>query len=336
MSILVTGGAGYIGSHTLLALAEAGHQAIVVDDLSTGNRMLVPDGVRLYVGAIQNSSFMDDVLAREGVTDIIHFAASIVVSESVANPLKYYRNNVAATLSLLESAVRTGVKRIIFSSTAAVYGEPDVVVVAEDTPLAPINPYGASKMQVERMLRDLAAAGGPRHTILRYFNVAGADLAGRAGQVVENSTHLIKAVCETVRGRRPVLEIFGDDYNTPDGSCIRDFIHVSDLADAHVCALEHLRGSAGSHVYNCGYGRGRSVKEVIAAAERVSGMAVPHRIAPRRPGDPAALVADSTRLRSELNWRPRYDDLDVIIRTALDWDAGLSDMLAGVNGPPSS
>lgn len=320
-TVLVTGGAGYIGSHAVLALRAAGRAVVVLDDLSTGDRGLVPANVPLIVGDVADAERVGSLLRDHRVGTVMHFAGSIIVPESVADPLKYYRNNTAASRSLIEACVTAGVGRFIFSSTAAVYGNPPTRMVTEQTPTAPVSPYGWSKLMTEQMLADVAAAYPSFRSIaLRYFNVAGADPAGRAGQVTPNATHLIKLACETALGRRDALNIFGTDYPTPDGTCVRDYIHVSDLADAHVCALEHLERGGDSLVLNCGYGRGYSVRQVADAVDRVLGRPLSKREAPRRAGDPVELVADSTRLRDLLGWRPRLDDLDLIVRHALEWE----------------
>jgi len=320
-TVLVTGGAGYIGSHTVLALQAAGRAVVVLDDLSTGDRGLVPADVPLIVGDVADAERTGALLRDHRVGTVMHFAGSIIVPESVADPLKYYRNNTAASRSLIEAYVTAGVGRFIFSSTAAVYGNPPTRMVTEQTPVAPLSPYGWSKLMTEQMLADVAAAHPAfRYIALRYFNVAGADPHGRAGQVTPNATHLIKLACETALGRRDALNIFGTDYPTPDGTCVRDYIHVSDLADAHVCALEHLERGGDSLVLNCGYGRGYSVRQVATAMERAAGLPLPQVEAPRRAGDPVELVADSTRLRDLLDWRPRLDDLDLIVRHALEWE----------------
>ena len=317
--MLVTGGAGYIGSHVVLALREAGHSVIVLDDFSTGRREAIPNGVILVEGDAGDSGITAQLFERHRVEAVIHFAGSIVVPESVRRPLDYYRNNTCASRNLLASCVVQGVRHLVFSSTAAVYGSPARVPVTEDTPTAPINPYGASKLMTEWMLRDTAAAHSLTYAALRYFNVAGADPQGRVGQSTPFATHLIKVACEAAVGRRTHVELFGDDYDTPDGTCIRDYIHVSDLADAHVKALEYLAAGRGNVVLNCGYGRGHSVREVLASVQRV---AKPFEVrrAVRRPGDAAILVADATRLRGTLQWEPRFGDLDAIVETALAWE----------------
>jgi UDP-glucose 4-epimerase len=325
MAILVTGGAGYIGSHTTHALLDRGEQVVVVDNLSTGLRALVPQTAAFVEGDIADRSLMTKVIAAHRVDAAIHFAGSVVVPESVADPLKYYRNNTGATCLLLEACSSAGVRHVIFSSTAAVYGTPQVSPVPESAAAAPISPYGRSKLMTEWMLEDAARAGVLDYIALRYFNVAGADLKGRTGQSTRDATHLIKRACKAALGRIPFLEIFGTDYPTPDGTGIRDYIHVVDLANAHLAALDALRSGKGSGVYNAGYGRGFSVRDVIRAVERVAGKPLPVREAPRRPGDPASVVADSSRLRGELGWSAQHDDLDEIVRSAYGWEMRLNE-----------
>ncbi|MDX9741314.1 MAG: UDP-glucose 4-epimerase GalE [Gammaproteobacteria bacterium] len=322
-AILVTGGAGYIGSHVVRQLGERGERVLVLDNLSTGQRDAVLHG-ELIVGDTGDAELVERVLRQNDVRAVMHFAAHIVVPESVSDPLKYYLNNTSNTRNLLACCARTGVEHFIFSSTAAVYGIPDTIPVAEDARLEPINPYGRSKLMSEWMLRDLAAAGGMKHVILRYFNVAGADLDGRIGQSTPAATHLIKVACEAVTGQRDRVEIFGTDYPTPDGSGVRDYIHVEDLAAAHLSALDHLRAGADSTVLNCGYGHGYSVREVLDMVQRVAGCEIEIIESPRRAGDPPALTADATRIRGTLGWQPRYDDLEVIVRTALAWERKLA------------
>ncbi len=320
MTVLVTGGAGYIGSHAVRALCAASVPTVVLDDLSTGCASLVPPNVPLIQGNIRQRTLVADTLRRHAVDSVIHFAASIVVPDSVERPLDYYTNNVANSLRLIEACVAHGVRHFVFSSSAAVYGQPSIVPVPEDAPPAPVNPYGTTKLMIEWVLRDTAAAHGLRYGALRYFNVAGADPAGQVGQVSRESTHLIKTACEAALGLRPEIAIYGTDYPTPDGTCIRDYIHVSDLADIHVLALCRLQEGGDSFVANCGYGRGYSVREVLSAVERIHGRPLNVREASRRPGDPPALVADTTRLARVLGWRPRSDALDDIISTALAWE----------------
>jgi UDP-glucose 4-epimerase len=324
MTILVTGGAGYIGSHMAHTLVDAGETIIVVDDLSTGFRSALPRLATLVVGDVGNEALLADVIKTHAVTEIIHFAASIVVPESVHDPLGYYRNNTMNTRALLEVAVATGVRRFIFSSTAAVYGNPERVPVDEAAPLKPMSPYGNSKLMSEMMLKDVTAAHGLAHVILRYFNVAGADPKLRTGQATVGATHLIKVAVETALGLRPQMDVFGTDYDTPDGTCIRDYIHVSDLVRAHSDALAHLRRGGASDTFNCGYGHGYSVLEVIEAVKRASGRDFAVRLAARRAGDPASIVADARRIRAELNWTPKFDDLDTIVAHALAWERKLA------------
>lgn len=323
MAVLVSGGAGYIGSHMVLELLDRGENVVVLDNLSTGFWWAVPKEVPLIQGDIGDQDLLARIIAEHGITEIAHFAAKIVVPESVADPLGYYFNNTVKTRALLESAVRGGLRRIIFSSTAAVYGEPAVSPVPEEIDLNPINPYGRSKLMSEWMLADTAKAHGLAYVVLRYFNVAGADPRGRSGQSSPNATHLIKVAGQAALGQRPGLEVFGTDYPTPDGTCIRDYIHVTDLARAHIAALEHLRGGGGSLTLNCGYGRGYSVKEVVEVVKKVSGVDFPVKLSGRRAGDPASLVAKADRIRSELGWTPEHDDLEEIVRQALTWEEKL-------------
>lgn len=318
-TILVTGGAGYIGSHVVRQLGERGERIVVLDNLSTGFRSAVLHG-ELVVGDTGDEALVTRLLEQHGIDAVLHFAAHIVVPESVANPLKYYRNNTANTRTLLECAVRAGVRHFIFSSTAAVYGMPAGGVAGEDSPTQPINPYGLSKLMSEWMLRDVAAVTPLRYVALRYFNVAGADPEARIGQSTPEATHLIKVACEAVTGKRAHVAIFGTDYDTPDGTCIRDYIHVEDLAAAHLRALDHLRSGGASTTLNCGYGRGFSVREVLDAVDRVSGTTLVRREETRRAGDPPRLVARADAIRQVLGWAPRHDDLDHIVRTALAWE----------------
>jgi UDP-glucose 4-epimerase len=320
MTILVTGGAGYIGSHMVHALRDAGEDVVVLDNLSTGRRDAVPAGVPLVVADTGDAGALDALMREHRPEAVIHFAASIVVPHSVRDPLGYYRNNTANSRTLMAAAVAAKVRHFIFSSTAAVYGNPAQVPVPEDAPLAPMSPYGASKMMTEMMLRDVSAAHGMGHVILRYFNVAGADPKGRTGQSTPDATHLIKVAVQTALGLRPRLDVFGTDYPTADGTCVRDYIHVTDLVAAHAAALSHLRGGGENATLNCGYGQGYSVLEVIAAVKRASGRDFPVRHAARRPGDPAAIVADGRRLRELFGWRPAFDDLDTIVKHALAWE----------------
>ncbi|HKC31976.1 MAG TPA: UDP-glucose 4-epimerase GalE [Xanthobacteraceae bacterium] len=324
MTILVTGGAGYIGSHMVHALVDAGERVVVLDNLSTGFDWAVAKQATLVIGETGDQALVQNLIAQNGVEAIIHFAASIVVPESVADPLGYYRNNTANSRALIECAVRGGVKQFIFSSTAAVYGNPAKVPVDENDQLMPMSPYGSSKLMTEIMLRDAGAAHGLAHVILRYFNVAGADPALRTGQSTKGATHLIKVAVETALGRRPRMQVFGTDYPTPDGTCVRDYIHVADLVRAHGDALRYLRGGGASTTLNCGYGRGFSVFQVIDTVRRVSGVDFEIELAARRPGDPARIVARSDKIRALLGWRPQYDDLATIARDALEWELRLA------------
>jgi len=323
MTILVTGGAGYIGSHMVHELVDSGEPTVVLDNLSTGFRFLIPGKVPFVAGSTGDRALVAQTLREHNITAIIHFAASIVVPESVADPLGYYSNNTMNTCSLIDVAIEAGVKQFIFSSTAAVYGNPAHSPVREDDPTAPISPYGTSKLMSEIMLHDAGKAHGLRFVILRYFNVAGADPKLRTGQSTPAATHLIKVACEAALGKRPKLDVFGTDYPTPDGTCVRDYIHVSDLARAHSAALGYLRRGGASATFNCGYGRGASVLEVIDSVRRASRVDFPVEIAERRPGDPAALVADVERIRAVLDWRPLYQDLDNIVSHALSWERRL-------------
>jgi UDP-glucose 4-epimerase len=319
MKILVTGGAGYIGSHMVRTLGEKGHEVVVYDNLSTGHRDSVLHG-RLVVGDTGDSAALDRLFGTEGFDAVAHFAASIVVEESVRDPLKYYRNNFCNALNLINACLEHHVDKFIFSSTAAVYGIPAGNPVTEKAALSPINPYGASKAMVEQALRDVGGVSRLRYVALRYFNVAGADALCRIGQKYKDATHLITLSLKTALGLRPQLRIFGTDYDTPDGTCIRDYIHVDDLIDAHVLALDHLASGGGSKVYNCGYGHGYSVKEVVRAVKDVTGVDFPAAEAARRDGDPPSLVADSALIRKDLGWEPSRDDLVYIIKTAWEWE----------------
>jgi len=324
-NVLVTGGAGYIGSHAVLALKDAGWHVAVVDDLSNGSRSVVPDDVPFYQGSIAERVLVDSIIDECGIGAIMHFAGSIVVPESVDHPLKYYANNTLASHSLISAAVDAGVKHILFSSTAAVYGAPSQVPIVEDDPKLPINPYGASKLMTERMLADAAAAHPFNYGALRYFNVAGADPKGRSGQIGKGSTHLIKIACEAAVGKRPHVAVYGNDYPTPDGTCIRDYIHVSDLAAAHVAALEWLVEHPQENLaMNCGYGKGLSVLQVLDAVDRLTNQPVKRVIEGRRAGDPPELVADNKRLLETLDWRPSYADIDRIVGDALSWERKLA------------
>ena len=321
-SILITGGAGYIGSHVALQLRARGERVVVLDDLSRGFRQAVLDAP-LVVGNVGDRDTVRAAIAEHGVDTVMHFAAYTVVPESVRDPLKYYGNNTCATRSLLECCLEGEVRHFVFSSTAAVYGIPADGVAAEDTPTAPINPYGSSKLMSEWMLAAVAHASPLRYVSLRYFNVAGSDSVGRIGQATPNATLLVKVACEAAVGKRAEVAIFGTDYPTPDGTGVRDYIHVGDLAAAHLDALQYLRAGGGSTTLNVGYGHGYSVRQVLASVERVSGKRLNVREEPRRPGDPPALVARAERIRRELNWQPRLDDLDAIVYTALAWEQRL-------------
>jgi UDP-glucose 4-epimerase len=323
MTVLVTGGAGYIGSHMVRALADAGERVVVVDNLSTGFSAFLPEGVPLFIGDAGDERFVESVIARHQVESIIHFAGSVVVPDSMRDPLGYYRNNTMTTQGLLKAAVRTGVSRFIFSSTAAVYGNPDQVPVPEHAPTRPLSPYGSSKLMTEIMLHDVASAHGMSYVVLRYFNVAGADPQARMGLATVGATHLLKIAVEAATGQRAKIDVFGTDYPTPDGSCIRDFIHVSDLAQAHRAALSYLHGGGASMTLNCGYGRGYSVLETIEAVRHVSGRNFAVQYAPRRPGDIMTMVADTSRIRATLDWTPQYDGLETIARHALAWEEKL-------------
>jgi UDP-glucose 4-epimerase len=325
MTVLVTGGAGYIGSHTVHKLRDAGEDVVVLDNLSTGFRFLVPAALPFVAGSTGDREAVAKTIRNFGVDAIVHFAASIVVPDSVADPLGYYRNNTLNTCSLLDVAIEEGVRQFIFSSTAAVYGNAEHVPVREDEPTVPISPYGTSKLMSEIMLHDAGRAHGLRFVVLRYFNVAGADPDGRTGQSTPQATHLIKVACEAALGKRAKLDVFGTDYATPDGTCVRDYIHVSDLAQAHSAALDYLRSGGPSGTFNCGYGRGASVFEVIDAVKRVSGVDFPVHISGRRDGDPASLVADVARIRNTLPWTPRFQDLDLIVAHALAWERKLEE-----------
>jgi UDP-glucose 4-epimerase len=317
--ILVTGGAGYIGSHVVRQLGEAGERVVTLDNLCTGFREAVTHG-ELVIGHTGDQALVSRILAEHEIDTIVHFAAHTIVPESVADPLKYYGNNTCATRSLLQCAREAGVRHIVFSSTAAVYGMPPGGIAREDSPTAPINAYGTSKLMSEWMLRDLAAAGGPRYVALRYFNVAGSDPECRIGQSTPNATLLVKVACEVACGKRDALTIFGTDYATPDGTGVRDYIHVEDLAAAHLDALTWLRNGGDSQVLNCGYGHGYSVREVVQAVERITGEPLPVREDGRRPGDPPTLVADANRIRELLGWTPKLDDLDKIVASSLAWE----------------
>jgi UDP-glucose 4-epimerase len=324
--VLVTGGAGYIGSHAVLALRDAGWPVVVIDNLTTGFRWAIPADVPFVEADIGDSAAVGAALRMHGIGAIVHFAGSIIVPESVENPLKYYRNNTANSRALVEAAVSAGVKHFIFSSTAATYGIPEIVPVREDMPTVPINPYGMSKLMTEIMLRDVAAAHPINFCALRYFNVAGADPKGRTGQSTAGATHLIKVAVEAAIGKRDHVSVFGTDYATPDGTGVRDYIHVSDLADAHVAALNKLVADpAASHIMNAGYGRGFSVSEVLDSVDRVTNLTLDRRMEPRRAGDPDALIADNSRILATLDWVPQRADLDGIVKDALAWERTLAE-----------
>lgn len=329
MTVLVTGGAGYIGSHMTLALAEAGESVVVIDNLSTGFSPFVPQGVPLFIGDAGDENLVENVIAAHQVDAIIHFAGSVVVPESIRDPLAYYRNNTLATRNLLNVAVKCKIPRFIFSSTAAVYGNPEAVPVAEDAATRPLSPYGMSKLMSEIMLHDVAAAHGLNYVALRYFNVAGADPHARVGLAATGATHLLKIAVEAATGQRPSVEIYGTDYPTPDGTCVRDFIHVSDLVEAHRGALDYLSRGGASATFNCGYGRGYSVRQVIEAVRRISGRPIAVTEGERRPGDIMTMVADVTRIHGAIKWTPRYGDLDTIATHALAWEEKLQRLRAG-------
>jgi UDP-glucose 4-epimerase len=323
MAVLVTGGAGYIGSHMVLALTDAGEETVVLDNLSTGFPWAVAPAATLIKGDIGDEELVQALIKKHKIEAIVHFAGSIVVPDSVSDPLGYYLNNTVKSRALMHAAVKSDVKNFIFSSTAAVYGNPKNLPVFETDEPAPISPYGTSKLMTELMLRDSHAAYGLNYVALRYFNVAGADPKGRSGQSTPRATHLIKVACQTALGQRGQMDVFGTDYDTPDGTCVRDYIHVSDLIAAHMDALAHLRRGGKSGIYNCGYGKGYSVLEVIKAVEKAYGAPVNAQLGPRRAGDPAGIVAGAQKVRDELGWQPRYDDLDFIVKSALDWERHL-------------
>ena len=329
MTVLVTGGAGYIGSHMVLELLDAGEKVVVLDNLSTGFAWAVPQGVPLIVGDFGDAAVVTPLLKEHDVTEIIHFAAKIVVPESVADPLGYYLNNTAMARTLIACAVEHGVKHFIFSSTAAVYGDPARSPVTESEPLHPMSPYGRSKLMVEWMLEDVSRAHPMSHVVLRYFNVAGADPKGRVGQSSANATHLIKVAVQSALGFRPGMEVFGTDYPTPDGSGVRDFIQVTDLARAHLHALHYLRSAGDSTTCNVGYQRGYSVLEVIKLVKEISGVDFPVKLSARRPGDVGSIVASNGHIRSALGWAPKHDDLRAILQQALDWERRLHNRQAG-------
>ena len=325
--VLVTGGAGYIGSHAVHHLMDQGITPVIIDNLVTGIRGAIPDDVTFYEGSVGDDDLLEEIFKTHNIKAVMHFAGSVVVPESVTNPSKYFTNNTVNTLILIKAMVAVGVKNLVFSSTAAVYGMPDQkdIPIKEDAVKVPINPYGSSKLMSERMIRDMAEAYDLNAVILRYFNVAGADMKGRVGQSTPEATHLIKVMAEVVQGKRDMMQIFGNDYNTPDGTCIRDYIHVDDLICAHLLAIDYLasdkmKKNENTITLNCGYGRGFSVFEVVEAMARISGKNIPLTIAARRAGDPPLLTADSTACRQILGWVPQANDLDIIIKTALDWE----------------
>lgn len=328
MTTLVTGGAGYIGSHMVLELLDAGEQVVVLDNLSTGFDWAVAKPAHLIAGDVGDEYLVRLILQRHAIDTIVHFAGSIVVPESVADPLGYYLNNTVKSRTLMAAAVAQGVKNFIFSSTAAVYGNPEQTPVPEEAHLNPMSPYGTSKLMTEMMLADTARAHDFRYVALRYFNVAGADPAGRSGQSTPKATHLIKVAAEAALGKRTHMQVFGSDYPTPDGTCVRDYIHVTDLARAHMAALAHLRAGGQSEVFNCGYSTGYSVLQVVEAVKRISGKDFEVRMSPRRAGDPASIVADSSKIREQLSWQPRHADLDRIVRQALAWEEQLPRRMA--------
>jgi UDP-glucose 4-epimerase len=323
MAVLVTGGAGYIGSHMVLELLDAHEKVVVLDNLSTGFWWAIPPEVSFVQGDMGDQALVSRVIAEHGIKAIVHFAAKIVVPESVSDPLGYYLNNTVKTRAVLECAVEGGVEHFIFSSTAAVYGDVKVDAVSEDEPLNPVSPYGRSKLMTEWMLQDTAFAHGLKYTILRYFNVAGADPKGRVGQSSPNATHLIKVACQTAIGDRAQMQIFGTDYATPDGTCLRDYIQVSDLTRAHMDALRYLRNGGESGIFNCGYGRGYSVREIVDVVKRVSGVDFLVQLVERRAGDPAKIVAKADRIRATLGWQPRHDNVEEIVAQALAWEKAL-------------
>jgi UDP-glucose 4-epimerase len=323
MAVLVTGGAGYIGSHMVLALTDAGIETVVLDNLSTGFPWAIAPAAKLVRGDVGDQVLVTKVMRDHKIDAVIHFAGSIVVPDSVADPLGYYSNNTVKSRALMECAVKAKVPHFIFSSTAAVYGNPKSLPVFETDAPAPISPYGSSKLMTEIMLQDSHLAYGLNYVALRYFNVAGADPKGRSGQSTPHATHLIKVACQTALGQRAKMDVFGTDYDTPDGTCLRDYIHVSDLIAAHMCALSHLRKGGESGIFNCGYGKGYSVLEVIKAVEKANGAPFKVDYVPRRAGDPAGIVAGATRVREELGWQPKYNDLDFIVASALNWEKHL-------------
>ena len=320
MTVLVTGGAGYIGSHAVCALVDRGEKVVVLDNLSTGVRAQVDERAAFVKGDISDSTLVKDLVSKYGISGVMHFAGSIVVPDSVADPLGYYQNNVIRSQALISALVETGVKQFIFSSTAAVYSEKAAQPLTEDATKIPMSPYARSKLMTEWILEDVGRAHDFRPIVLRYFNVAGADPQGRTGQSTPNATHLIKRAARVVLGRESHLNIFGTDYATIDGTGVRDYIHVTDLAAAHVLALDALKAGSPAAIYNCGYGRGFSVRQVVSGMEKVSGKALPVKEGPRRPGDPGALISDPSRIKEELGWKPVHDDLEGILRSALEWE----------------
>ena len=323
MTVLVTGGAGYIGCHMVLALTDAGENVVVLDNLTTGFSWAIAPQAKLIEGDIADEALVARIIKENNVDSVVHFAGSIVVPDSVTDPLGYYLNNTVKSRALMAAVVKAGVKNFIFSSTAAVYGNPESMPVFETAMPLPISPYGTSKLMTELMLRDSHFAYGLNYVALRYFNVAGADPKGRSGQSTPRATHLIKVACQTVLGQRPSMDVFGTDYDTPDGTCLRDYIHVSDLISAHMDALAHLRKGGASGIFNCGYGKGYSVLEVIAAVAKAAGKPVNHKLSPRRPGDPAGIVAGADKVREILGWKPKHADLDFIVASALAWEKHL-------------
>jgi UDP-glucose 4-epimerase len=328
MSILVTGGGGYIGSHMVWELVDRGEHVVVLDDLSTGFDWAVSPRAELVIGDVGDRVLLDRLMRTRRVETLLHFAGSVVVPDSVADPLGYYLNNTVSSRDLIAAAVANGVENFVFSSTAAVYGVPDAIPVAETARVDPLSPYGASKAMTERMLADASAAYGLRTAVLRYFNVAGADPAGRVGQSTRGATHLVKVAIEAALGRRDYVAVFGTDYDTADGTAVRDFIHVADLVRAHAAALDHLRGGGSNLLLNCGYGRGYSVLEVLDAVQRVSGRTLDIRARARRAGDVPVMIAAAEKIRVALDWTPRYDDLETIVAHALAWEEKLGARLA--------
>lgn len=321
-AVLVTGGAGYIGSHVAMALLDAQIPVVIIDNLSTGVRNLVPADAIFIEGNVGDQSLVKATIEAHKITSVMHFAAATVVPESVTNPIQYYQNNTMNTCNLLAVCTDTGIENFVFSSTAAVYGEVDGTPVSEGASTAPISPYGWSKLMSEQMIKDTANTGAFKHGILRYFNVAGADEQGRSGQATPNATHLIKVACEAATGKRAGLAVFGNQFDTIDGTGVRDYIHVSDLANVHVAALKHLQDGGASFTLNCGYGRGFSVLDVINCVSKIAGHDVPYTIEPPRPGDAAAVIADATKVGEVLDWQPKWDTLEIIVKTALAWERG--------------